>query len=79
MAQSSIITGQYVEPEPIVIKKEILKKPVEKPVEIIEKPKENKKEKNNIEIKVSKLVKLLREDESIINKSSLGGKECLNL
>lgn len=29
-----------------------------------------KKEKNNIEIKVSKLVKLLREDESIINKSS---------
>ena len=65
-----IITGQYVEPEPIVIKKEIPKKPVEKPVEVIEKPKETKKEKNNIEMKVSKLVKLLREDESIINKSS---------
>lgn len=65
-----IITGQYVEPEPVVIKKEIPKKPVEKPVEVIEKPKENKKEKNNIEMKVSKLVKLLREDESIINKSS---------
>lgn len=60
------ITEQYVEPEPVVIKKEIPKKPVE----VVEKPKENKKEKNNIEMKVSKLVKLLREDESIINKSS---------
>lgn len=38
--------------------------------EILEKHEENKKEKNNIEIKVSKLVKLLREDDSIINKSS---------
>lgn len=60
------ITEQYVEPEPVVIKKEIPKKPVE----VVEKPKENKKGKNNIEMKVSKLVKLLREDESIINKSS---------
>jgi len=64
--------------EPIIVKteiieeipKEIPKKENKKPVEVIEKPTENKKEKNNIEMKVSKLVKLLREDESIVDKSS---------
>ena len=50
---------------------------VEDAPEVVEKPVKKlvnnflfKNKKNNIEIKVSKLVKLLREDESIINKSS---------
>ena len=56
--------------EPKKFKHLEVKEVVEKPVKKLVNNFLFKNKKNNIEIKVSKLVKLLREDESIINKSS---------
>lgn len=61
--------SNQVEPKSEQVKEEI-PEVVEKPVKKLFNNFLFKNKKNNIEIKVSKLVKLLREDENIINKSS---------
>lgn len=53
-------------------KKKVIEEPiiVKELVELVELPKKDEKIKNNIDLKVSKLVKLLQEDDSIISNPS---------